>query len=105
MQSSGSTQHVAKAKVVGSMPPYWEVAEAIWCKGVDFDSDGDSFPAESTSWRELTVSLRPEQNQRLDVDPISEDRDIVRIVGTEDWILNAACEFLVGQGSLEIIQA
>ena len=93
-------EHFRKAKVIGNMPPFYEVAEAIWGRGVDIDSDGDSSHPEDTNWRELTVTLRPDCDQRLDIDPTEKDRDIVFLRATSHEILERALDFLEGVGAL-----
>jgi hypothetical protein len=57
----------------------------LWGKGVDIDSDGNSQYPESTNWNELTLILRSDISQRVDIDPIedgklkikSEDHDLL----------------------------
>lgn len=82
------------------MPPFYEIAEAIWGGGVDIDSDGDSSHPEDTTWRELTVILRSDCDQRLDIDPTEKDRDIVILRATSQEILEQALDFLEGVGAL-----
>ena len=89
-----------KAKVVGNMPPYYAVAEAIWGRGVDVDSDGDSSTPDATDWRELTFILRPDYEERLDIDPTSEDPDVVVIQATSQDILDRTFKFLEGVGAI-----
>ena len=55
-----------------SRPNYWAVAEFLWHEGtpIDIDSDGDcSFP-DDREWTELTITRRPNYDERVDVDPI-----------------------------------
>ena len=92
------------AKVVGAMPPYYEVAYALWGEGVDFDSDGDSSTPEATDWRELTVILRADVGQRVDIDPTDRDQDIVKIVATSSQLLEQTCEFLKAAGALSFTE-
>ncbi|KQU08366.1 hypothetical protein ASG68_22510 [Rhizobium sp. Leaf453] len=55
---------------VGQRPPYYEVAEHLWGVGCNIDSDGNSSTPDATDWTELTLSLRPDNSQRVDIDPI-----------------------------------
>ena len=58
----------------GPRPPYWEVAYHLWGHGCDFDSDGNSEPDPATvEWTELTLELRSEKDQRIDIDPILDE--------------------------------
>lgn len=97
---SNNGDHRRIAKVIGDMPPYRLVAEAIWGIGVDFDSDGDSAYPDAADWRELTVSLRPDSIERLDIDPLDGDREKILLKATSQPILDRAIAFLEAQGSI-----
>lgn len=90
-------------RIIGDMPPYYEVAHALWGKECDFDSDGDSEPYDSICWRELTVILRPELRERVDIDPLESDRDTIHIRANSVELLNATCRFLYESGAAEPI--
>lgn len=96
-------QYARAAKVTGKMPPYHRVAEAIWGGGADFDSDGDSSNPEDSGWRELTLILRPGYDQRLDIDPIEDDRETVVLRATSRDVLERAVNFLESVGALTIV--
>jgi len=53
-----SDDYIQAAEVIGNLPPFYRVAEAIRGCGVDFDSDGDSSTPEDTNWRELTLTQK-----------------------------------------------
>lgn len=88
------------ARVIGPMPPFDEVAYAIWGKDINFDSDGDSDTAGSHGWRELTVSLRPGNIERLDIDPTDRDRNVIQLIATHEHVLRNAVDFLCRCGSI-----
>ena len=90
------------AEVIGSMPPYYEVAYALWGRGVDFDSDGDSNNPESTAWREFAVIRRPENQERVDIDPLPNDVDTLNIRASSPDLLDRACAYLVSVGAVKI---
>lgn len=46
-----------KLDLIGPLPPYYEMAYSLWDKGADFDSDGNSYDPESTSWTKDWLSL------------------------------------------------
>ena len=99
-----SEEYIQIAMVIGRMPPYYRVAEAIWGCGVDFDSDGDSSTPEDTNWRELTITLRPGYEQRLDIDPSEHDRDRLVLRATSREVLEEACGFLESVGAIQRIE-
>jgi len=70
----------------GPRPPIVRVAEHLWGVGVDFDSDGNSSQPNDTLWTELTLQRRPSYDQRVDVDPTSQDPLVLR-VASDDAIL------------------
>ena len=54
-------------------PDFRSVAVFLWGEDHDYDSDGDcSYPADR-SWTELTLDSREKDNERVDVDPVSEE--------------------------------
>lgn len=90
------------AEVIGPMPPYYEVAEAIWGPKPSIDSDGDSEVPESTKWRELTLTLRPAYVERLDIDPLEHNNDELYIRATSKEILDRATSFLLNHRSIQL---
>ena len=88
--------------VIGPMPPFYEVAYALWGKGIDFDSDGDSADPESTTWRELTVILRPNYEERVDIDPLQDDANKLKIQATSSDLLDRTCNYLHSVGAIKI---
>lgn len=56
-------------KVIGPMPKYYAIAEHLWGVDADIDSDGNSYNSESSDWTELTLILRDDETQRVDIDP------------------------------------
>lgn len=88
------------AKVIGPMPPFYRIADALWGEGADIDSDGDSDTPESTDWRELTLILRPSDELRIDIDPVREDRDLVEITSESPELLSQTLAYLEECGSV-----
>ena len=64
-----------KIEVIGKMPPFYQIAETLWGKGVDVDSDGNSNTPQSTDWNELTLILRSDTDQRIDIDPLDNNEN------------------------------
>lgn len=78
----------------GPRPPYQEVGQQLWGDG-DFDSDGDSSAPGATDWTELTISLRPECVERIDIDPVSTPGRLVLCVSSEsEDLVRRTGEFL-----------
>jgi hypothetical protein len=55
----------------GPRPQVHAVAEHLWGKGCDIDSDGDSSSPDARDWTELYVALRPECVEWVDIAPVS----------------------------------
>lgn len=85
-------------QVIGPMPAFPELAEALWGCAADVDSDGDSATAASTNWRELTLALRPACTERVDIDPLNGNRDRLRVRASSSQLLDRACGFLIDAG-------
>ena len=49
---------VFNIKNLGARPPFYIVAEHLWGRGCNFDSDGNSETSEDPRWTELTVAPR-----------------------------------------------
>lgn len=55
----------------GPLPAFYCIAEHLWGRGCDVDSDGDCADPDDRQWTELTLSLRGTSGERLDIDPLS----------------------------------
>ncbi len=93
-------EFVKRARVIGPMPLFVKVAEALWGVGVDYDSDGDSSFPEDTNWRELTVILRPDYDERVDIDPDGDDRNSIILRSDSQVLLTRTLNFLVSCGAV-----
>ncbi|MBX2851081.1 MAG: hypothetical protein KTR15_04965 [Phycisphaeraceae bacterium] len=94
--------HAIYARVMGDMPPYYEVPYAIWGEGCDFDSDGDADHRDSVDWRELDARLRPELKELISIHYPTEDEDLLLIQASSEKIFNKAIQYLLSQGSIEL---
>ena len=77
----------------GPRPPYHLVAEHLW-GGADFDSDGNSETPTDTNWTELTVQLRPDGLERVDIDSVFEDPLVLKIASGSPALAKSVAEFL-----------
>lgn len=78
----------------GPRPPFYEVAQALW-GNADFDSDGDSDTPDAVDWTELTLSRRPDEVERVDVDPVGGAGPLVLCIKSENAELTRrAADFL-----------
>ena len=64
------------------------------------DSDGDSYDPDSTSWTELTLILRSDENQRIDIDPI-EGKNALMLRTTSKELKLKVLSFLKNHGSIK----
>jgi hypothetical protein len=76
----------------GSRPPYRSLARYLW-GDVDFDSDGNG--DENPNWTELTLIHRPDYDERIDINPISEDPLVLKISSSTSGLALRAAEYLV----------
>jgi hypothetical protein len=67
----------------GERPHSISVARHLWGNECDFDSDGNDDEALVGGWTELTVALRPECEERVDVDPIDDREPMVLVIRSE----------------------
>ncbi|MEM8796769.1 MAG: hypothetical protein AAGE61_14475 [Pseudomonadota bacterium] len=82
----------------GERPEWVSVAHHLWGNECDFDSDGNADEASAGCWTELTVALRPECRERVDVDPIDDNKPLVLVVRSESADLaRKAALFLLSQ--------
>ena len=88
-----------KIDLIGPLPPYYEIAYSLWGKGANFDSDGNSYDPESTSWTELTLILRSDKNQRIDIDSI-EEKSSLMLKTTSKELEEKVIQFLQKQGAI-----
>ena len=80
----------------GERPDYRQVIAFLWSEDYDVDSDGDSYPASSRTWTELTLITRNERGERVDVDPCS-DKPLVLQVRSEKRSLAARVAYLLAK--------
>ena len=88
-----------KVEVINEMPPYFKLAEFLWGKNVDIDSDGNSDNPDSTDWNELTLILRKDESQRLDIDPV--DQNYISIRSDRSELVEKTIFFLRKSGSIK----
>ena len=88
-----------KIDLISALPPYYEIAYSLWGKDANFDSDGNSYDPESTSWTELTLILRSDKNQRIDIDPI-EGEDSLMLKTTSKELEGKVIQFLQKHGTI-----
>lgn len=80
----------------GPRPRFGLVAEFLW-PGRDVDTDGDSDCPTSSSWTELTIALRPNCAERVDVDPVSQSPLVLKVSATSNELASRAATFLQEQ--------
>ena len=98
-----SADHRIKIKEPGPRPPFYKIAEYLWGRGCNVDSDGDSSNPDDTEWTELTLILRSATAERVDIDPASLEPLILEIRSSDRTLCERVSAFIVGQsgGSIE----
>ena len=92
-----------KLEVVKPLLPYYEISNHLWGETADIDSDGNSLTPDSNDWNELTLILRADESQRIDIDPIDELDNGLLICSTDKYLLNKTVLFLQKLGTVKII--
>ena len=78
----------------GPRPPFSDLAEYLWGKGVDFDSDGNSTFPQDGSWTELTIQRRPDYLERVDIDPVSVHPLVLKVYSSSEDMVERVVRFL-----------
>ena len=68
----------------GPRPLSGDLAEHLWGPGCNYDSDGNDDQAPPDGWTELTVSLRPDCEQRVDIDPLDGREPLILVIRSDD---------------------
>lgn len=76
----------------GRRAPFAALAKHLW-GNVDFDSDGDA-ETPNSDWTELTITRRPEYDQRIDIDPIKASPLALQIRSITPGLAFKAARFL-----------
>jgi hypothetical protein len=84
-------EHVFYLSAPGPRPPYGEVVDHVYGIGSNVDTEGDSYPAQSTEWTELYMQLRPPLDDLHRKNPLvqvwmDEDKKVM-CVGSDDEAL------------------
>ncbi len=88
-------------EIIGPMPAYYKIADHIWGVDADIDSDGNSETAESTDWNELTIILRSNREQRIDIETISTNPKLLLLCASSEDLSGSAIQFLRKHGSIK----
>ena len=79
----------------GPRPAYYLVAEHLWGRGCNIDSDGNSHTPEDTLWTELTLSLRDKSSERIDINPLSIEPLVLAVSSSQESLGWQAAQFIV----------
>jgi hypothetical protein len=71
----------------GPRPFFDDVAEHLWGPDCDYDSDGNADEALPDGWTELTIALRPDCEQRVDIDPLDDREPLILVIRSEREVL------------------
>ena len=87
----------------GPRPLYKDIANYLWGE-VDFDSEGNADL--NPNWTELTLTRRPNYDERIDIDAIFENPLVLKISSSTPGLAQKTAEYLVdvcgGEIKLEV---
>jgi hypothetical protein len=89
-----SEQHEIHVRTNGPRPSFGEVAEFLWGRNVDFDSDGNSTSPDDPNWTELTLERRDGPLERVDIYVSTEVPLVLKVVASSFSLSRRAAEFL-----------
>jgi hypothetical protein len=89
-----STDHVIHIKTPGPRPPFIRIAEYLWGTGCDVDSDGNSRTPDDREWTELSLVLRADVGQRIDIDPVSVEPLVLLVRSPQESLSMRVAEFI-----------
>ena len=83
-------------------PDFRSVAVFLWDEEHDYDSDGDCLYPADRNWTELTLDSRERENERVDVDPVSEEPLTLKVKSEQPSLAVRAAYYLavVTQGAV-----
>ena len=90
-------------RIIGPRPPFGQVANELWGPHIDFDSDGNSASAKDPNWTELTVTRRPDYDERVDIDSIDGQPDVLVIQSESQDLAEKVRDFLIQFGAVEVV--
>jgi hypothetical protein len=88
------TASVYFVRVHGKRPPFSCLAYFLWGSKADFDSDGNSSTPTDSTWTELTLKNRASPDERIDIEPVSDDPLILEIKGSSAILAARAAYYL-----------
>lgn len=83
-----------RIELIGELPAYYKIADVLWGVDADIDSDGNSETAESTSWSELTLILRSDTEQRLEIDPDEKGERFLLVSSMKEDLVTKTIDYL-----------
>jgi hypothetical protein len=86
---------------VGSFPSCFEISDFLWGKQADIDSDGNSNTPESIDWTELTLQLRDEAEERIDIDAIEGKVGLFKLKASSEVLARKTFDFLKNYGAIK----
>ena len=90
-----------KIEVIGEMPPCFDISNFLWGVDASIDSDGNSDSADSTNWNELTLVLRSDINQRIDIEPVEGLPKFLMLRATSKDLIQSVVSFLQHYGTIK----
>ncbi|OZG71060.1 hypothetical protein BTA51_23450 [Hahella sp. CCB-MM4] len=86
--------------IIGKLPQFTKVAEKLWGKDSDYDSDGDASSPGSQEWSELTLINRSDESQRIDIDPVNNNPKHLVVCSESSELVQKVIHFLQQYGSI-----
>ena len=84
-------------------PPYALVAAHLWGGDVDFDSDGNSTSPDDPFWTELTITRRPDYDESVSIDPVSQAPLVLKVVSQSAALADRTASYLATYCSCGVV--
>ncbi len=85
----------------GELPPFIKISDHLWGKNSNIDSDGNSITPDSTDWNELMLTLRSDEEQRIDIYPVEGKSGVLKLQAANLELAQSVISFLQQYGSIK----
>ena len=88
-------------ELISDLPPFYEISDYLWGRDANIDSDGNSNDPAASKWTELTLILRSDESQRIDIDPIEGKEGFLKLRAEDLKLGQRVVSFLKQYGAIK----